>query len=157
MKISQLDVWLVVLFNSSCSSVLHSEFLPSTWSFRTSLLIIRRIFWSKCHFGSFLGTGTLRKDSSTCPSTPNAGSLCPTCSATQVAFVVPAMQRRCLVEQLQWSKTDLFLSVFNGEMICSAVVCWPCSSKGKNNMFRDFGSLRLLTFHALCCKAQKCL
>ena len=90
----------------------HSEFLPSTWSFRTSLLIIRWIFWSKCHFGSFLGTGTLRKDSSTCQSTPSAGSLCCTCYAAQVHHRAFDIQRRCLVEQLLWSKIDLFLSVF---------------------------------------------
>ena len=90
----------------------HSEFLPSTWSFRTSLLIIGWIFWSKCHFGSFLGTGTLRKDSSTCQSTPSAGSLCCTCYAVQVHHRAFDIQRRCLAEQLLWSKIDLFLSVF---------------------------------------------
>ena len=86
----------------------------------------------------------------------------------QVAFIKVEIQRRYRVEQLtfsadaQWSSWhDPELACFwvfsGGELIFSAVVCWPCSSRGRNNMFRDFGSLRLWTFHAYSCKAQKCL
>ena len=152
---SQLEIWLVS--SPSLSSWVHLEVLASTWRFGTSYSspvefpdpsVILEASWALTPWGMTVPLGQTRP--------------------AQVAFFAVDIQRRYTVEQLtfsadaQWSSWhDPELACFwvfsGGELIFSAVVCWPCSSRGRNNMFRDFGSLRLWTFHASCCKAQKCL
>ena len=80
-----------------------------------------------------------------------------TCVAVHLASLISAFQRKQLVEPLNWSWIDCFWVFFGGELLGEAVIGWPCSFRGRNNTFRDFGSLGLWTFHAQCCKAQQYL
>ena len=156
----QFDVWLM----SSWAPVLLYQFFEST---RRSFLPLGRFsisYLSQDRFFDLTVTLEASRALTLC------GMMLPHVQirSAQVAFIDFDIQRRYNTGQLtfsadaQWSswhdpEIACFWVFSGGELIFSAVVCWPCSSRGRNNMFRDFGSLRLLKFHASCCKAQKCL
>ena len=159
---SQLEAGMKL--TSVLSHFSYSSVLESTWRFLLPLGDLDPLTHHKANSLIQVSFWKLPGHLTPCRMTVPLGQSRP----VQVAFIRFDIQRRYRVEQLtfsadaQWSSWhDPELACFwvfsGGELIFSAVVCWPCSSRGSNNMFRDFGSLRLLTFHASCCKAQKCL